>query len=138
MAATITVQSNMRIVGDNQNRDYQSQQYTEDAVSGFGPSPGYMTITEEGVDVDISELESLGRAILSNYSADHSFDVGLWDGTEFYPLLEIPAGQQYPIKFSSSLGNSFGTGTGTLGQDLSLRVKANGGEVKGSIEIYER
>ncbi len=95
-----------------------------------GPSPGAMTVAAAGTSVDLSELTQPGFCIIRNLDAAIAVDVGIWDGTEFYPLLEVQSGEHYLYRFSKWLGRSFGSGVGTGTHDtgtysLMIRPQEN-------------
>ena len=52
--------------------------------------------------------------------------------------IEVGPGEQYPVKLSRNIGNSYGTGTGTLGADTSMRIKADTAACVVVVEAFER
>lgn len=108
--------------------------------SGQGPFPGLLTITTQGVDIDLTEGVSFGPCYLQNFDTENWWQLGLWDGLDFFPFADVPPSWKYPIFLPNeiTLGYGTGTGTGTTEDGLTLRAKAKTVNVRGSIEIYER
>ena len=96
-----------------------------DVTGKKGPTPGAMSASVDGTDVDLSELVTPTICVIRNLDATNFVEVGVWDGTEFYPLMEIGPGEHYPFKLSRNLGNSYGTGTATVDTTHNLRIKAD-------------
>jgi len=113
--------------GNVKFRSYPNSFQADIVGSGKGPSPGAVTCAVAGTDIDLTEITTPGFCFLYNMDALHFVTVGIWDGTEFYPLLEIGPGEGYPLKLSRFLGQSLGTvGTGTFDTgSYSLRIKAD-------------
>jgi hypothetical protein len=66
--------------------------------------------------------------------------VGIWDGTEFYPMMDLLPGEFYLIRLSRYLGRSFDNGVGTGTYDsgtYSLMVKGEGADCVCSVEAFE-
>jgi hypothetical protein len=105
-------------------------------VSGTkGPTPGAITVTTEGTDVDLSELTIPGLCEIHNQDGTNFVEVGIWDPevSKFYPLDEVGPGEKYTRKLSRNLQEEFMTGTGTTGADTNrLRLKAD----TDSCEVY--
>jgi hypothetical protein len=98
--------------------------------------------TVAGVNVDLSGLTSApGVGVIRNLNADavtSYASLGLWDGTEFYPFLECLSGESWPFRLSRVYDRTFGTGTGTIDQDLQLRVKSSTGIIPITIEVFDQ
>lgn len=92
-----------------------------------GPLPGSVLVPLAGIDIDLSELTTPGLCWLHNQGpADgtdpgtdpsiYYVDVGIKDSVTgiFYPLLELYPGDQFPLRLSRNLEESYNaTGTGT-------------------------
>ena len=131
MAGEITVNGSLAI--NKGNLSYQSlpTSFVAD-MDGTpdGPTPGAITATTAGVDVDLSELASFGVCRIQNLDSTNYVDVGIRDPetVKFYPLMRLLAGESYPIRLSPDLQEEYGTGagTGTTGADTNrLHIKAN-------------
>lgn len=112
-------------------------------VSGTerGPYPGALLVSTAGVDVDLTQLTTPGLTIIRNLDSSalttHYIEAGIWDGTKFYPLMELMPGEAYPLRLSRYLGNAYGSGTGTTGSGKRLRLKACGAAAYASVEAFE-
>jgi hypothetical protein len=125
--ATIRVSLQIRI-GD---RLYQSQPtaFTADVATESAGSPGDVTVTPQGVEVDLSQLDNPSLYIIQNLDDENIITVGIWDPQvgRFYPFHDILPGEIYPGRFSRHLREEYGTGTGTVGgsQTNSLMFRSD-------------
>lgn len=116
-----------------------------------GPTPGAVAVSEDGTDIDLSELIEPGLCQIKNLepaSEDNLpyIEYGIWDpGVQrYYPLGEMLPGETYVLRLSRYLGTPFigtGTGTGTgTSPDITttLRLKAIGGPATGYVGAFER
>jgi len=120
---------------------YQSQPtaFTADVSTAKGPTPGVVVATTAGVNVDLSVLTVPGFCRIMNLDSTNFVEVGIWDGSTFYPMLDILAGHFVTVMLSASLGDEFGTGTGTSGPGINrLRVKADTASCNVVVEAFER
>lgn len=114
--------------------------FNADVTGTKGPSPGSMSASVEGTDVDFSELTTPGLCRISNQDATNFVTVGIWDpeGNKFYPIDEILPGESYIRRLSRDLQEEFGTGTGTTGAETNrLRLKADTAAVNVLVEAFE-
>lgn len=121
--------SNRLLISKN-NLNYQSQttNFTEDVSGSKGPSPGAITVSTEGTDVDLSELTTPGLCELRNLDQTNYVEYGIRDPSTgiFYPLGEIPPGKGYVLRLSRNLQESYtNTGTGTSADTTKFHIKAN-------------
>ena len=132
--------ASVNLVIDKGNMNYRSTptDFQVSVTTAKGPSPGAITATVAGVDVDLSELASPGLCRIRNLDATNFVMVGLWDGTEFYPLFDLGPGEHYLIKLSLYLGYSFGVGTGTTDAGHTLRIKADTASCVVVVEAFDR
>lgn len=141
MANEATLNYNLSI--RNGNLFYRSGQTTFriDVDGAKGPSPGALTVSLLGTDVDLSELSTPGLCIIRNLDDTNFVEVGIYDGQEFYPLMEVLPGESYPLRLSRFLGTSIGSsesGTGTYDfGTYRLRIKAVGAPCDVSVEAFE-
>lgn len=125
--------------------DYQSRPTTFttniDAANPSGPSPGAITISVLGTDVDLSELNNPSLCRIQNLDATNFLEYGIWDpeSSTFYPLGECLKGESYVLRLSRNIQEEFGTGTGTTGADTNrLRLKADTASVEALVECFEK
>ena len=140
MANEAEVRSSLQITGGD--TEYRSQPTTFLAdVSDVtkGPTPGLVVATVAGVDVDLSLLTVPGLCRIQNKDDTNFIEVGIWDGVTFYPLMDFLPGESFPIRLSASLGDEFGTGTGTSGPSINtLRIKADTAPCNVIVEAFEK
>ena len=140
MASEARVQSGMRIqVG---SLVYQSQptSFVADVAGAKGPTPGAITVSTAGTDIDLSELTTPGLCRIMNLSTVNYVTYGIWDpeSSKFYHLGEALPGESYNIRLSRLLGWEAGTGTGTDGPETNrLRFYANAAACDVLVEAFE-
>jgi hypothetical protein len=109
MANEATVQSSLTVRKLSGSRPLIDQrlggQFQADVAGTKGPSPGAVTVTTSGTDVDLSELTQPGLVVFSNQDATNYVEVGIREpGTStFYPFLELLPGESYAMRFSRNL-----------------------------------
>lgn len=114
-----------------------------DAAEPGGPSPGTVLATTSGVNVDLSKLTNPSLCEIENNSptTGNYVTVGIWDGTELYPIMEILPGEKYVIRLSRFLGQSLeaGAGTGTADSGTyTLRLKAALATARCNVHAFDR
>ncbi len=73
-----------------------------------------------------------------NQDSTNFVEFGIWDGTSFYPVGRLLAGESYVLRLSPNLGEEYGTGTGTTGEGINtLRFKADTASVNVLVEAFE-
>lgn len=110
---------------------YQSNPiaFNADVSTPGGPSPGRISVSPGGTDVDLSKLVNPGLYRIMNTDLTNYVDFGIYEpatGT-FYPLLEIMPGETYVGRFSRNLGEEVSgtvTGTGTTATNNTVRLRA--------------
>jgi len=109
-----------------------------------GPSPGLVSVTPNGTDVDLSKLTEPGYVRMMNQDATAYVDVGLYVLATgiFFPLFEIKPGESYIYRFSRNLfeevvGSTTGTAAGTPFASLRLRATTNHSAVNVLVEAFE-
>lgn len=127
MANEATITSSLRVVKVNQ--DYQSrppsfQGDITDAV-GKGPSPGLVTATTAGNSITFSGLTTPGFCHIRNLDATNFVEYGIWDGSAFWPLGEVQAGEGYTIRIARNLGSG------------AFRVRANTADCEIVLDGFE-
>lgn len=110
----------------------------------YGPTPGNLLVTVAGIDVDLSNLSSLGgwcriQNLDEVASSANFLSIGAWDGVTFYPIHELLQGEFYICRLSRDLGEEFGTGTGTTGAAINtLRLKADNATIPVLVEAFNK
>lgn len=135
MADEATVRSSLQIENNGLNYRSHPTSYQATVTGTKGPTPGAVTATVDGVNVSLSELGTPGFCVIRNLDQTNYIDVGIWNVSisEYQPFLEIGPEEHQIIKLSREFGESLGeTGTGTVGSDIHLRIRAN----TASCEVY--
>lgn len=141
MAQEAVVSSSLRINKDNLQWNPQPANFIADVLGTKGPTPGCITATTAGTDVDLSQLGDPGLCTIRNLDSTNWVSYGLWiPGTlNYYPLGELLPGEEYVLRLSRDLGEQFtNTGTGTTASVNRLRLKANGASVNVFVGAFER
>lgn len=108
-----------------------------------GSTPGNVAATVAGTVVSLAALTYPGVGYITNLDTTNYVQVGIYSSAlgTFFPLMDVWAGETWPIRFSSRLGHgesgSSGTGTGGVGSD-SLMIKGVGGTVNCDVQIFEK
>jgi hypothetical protein len=143
MANEITVNCALNITAGNLKFRSQPTSFRADITAGaMGPSPGAFTAALAGTHVDFSALTTPGMCVIRNFDTANYVMVGIHDGTEFYPLLELLPGEAYALRLSRYIGRSVGTGVaGTAAYDggtYTLMVKSTVAPCKVSVEAFDK
>lgn len=143
MADEIRLLNSLQIRKGNKFYQSSANSFVADFDGSVGPTPGDTTVPSEGVDVDLSALTELG-GMIRFYNTDDAITafVGIRDITtdKFYPFMDLLAGEFYTFRLSQFLGGEFGTGsgTGTIGDDSVLHIRADTGSIQVTIEAFDR
>lgn len=140
MANEITVQAMLQV--NNTNLNYLSTPTTFQATQNNvgGPTPGTITVSVAGTDVDLSELTVPGLCRMRNLDQSNYVQVGVWnpDQSEFYPLIRLKPGEFFVFRLDPDVNEEYsGTGTGTTGQLNTLRLKAANSSCLVEILVFE-
>lgn len=140
MANEATINLGFSIIKTGLTYRPASVQFRVDVDGAKGPSPGAITVSTYGTDVDFSQLITPGLCLLTNLDTVNYVEYGIYNGVEFYPLGEIGPGETYPLKLSRNLLEAYiGTGTGTDAVGASsLRIKANTASCDVVVAAFER
>ena len=143
MSNEITVISNLQITNGSLIYRPGATSFKADmAGDAYGPTPGNLLVTVEGIDVDLTGLSSLGgwcriQNLDAVVSSVNYLSIGAWDGASFYPLHELLQGEHYQCRLSRDLAEEFGTGTGTTGAGINtLRLKAYDATIPVLVEAF--
>ncbi len=112
-----------------------------DVSTAKGPTPGSVTATAGGVDVDLSQLTVPGLCHIINYSTTDFLEYGVYDPEtdRFYPLGEVAAEGEYIFEFSRNLFGEFaGTGTAELSATNRFRVRGGNSTIECTVNAFEK
>lgn len=140
MANEATVLSGLNILTGNLNYRPPQQQFQGNVTGAFGPVPGAVLIaTAPGTSILLTGIIVPGYCKISNIDQTNFVTIGIWDGTHFFPMLEVRPNESYVVRLSRELGNEYGTGTGTgtVGSGMVLRAVADTAAVKLVVEAFE-
>ncbi len=126
-----------------ENLQYQSVPTAFQATVSIakGPTPGLVVATQLGVVADLSLLTTPGLCFIANPDDTYPLEIGVYDpdANEFYPMLELLAGEQIAVRLSQFLGQEMGTasaGTGSTGSGVKLMLRGVGGTVNARVEAF--
>jgi hypothetical protein len=121
----------------------ESYTFSADVEGTFGPSPGGITVSASGTDIDFSKFTTPGLALISNLedpgSVTSYLTLGTYDPTTdvFTPVSEIHSGETFPLRFARFVGRE-STGTGTLpGYDNKIQLRASSGVIRCSVKGFD-
>lgn len=141
MALEITISETMTINKPTANIDEQSRpnQFTADMNGTKGPTPGLITVPTTGIVVNLSALSAMGGMCrFHNRSTLNFVTVGVFDGSRFYPLMELKAGEFDRLRLSRYLNQEFiGSGSGTNADVNALMIIADTAACEVKVEAYD-
>lgn len=140
MANEVTFRTELNIAAGN--LAYRaSANFQTDMDGRLGPSPGAFVAPLAGTAVDLSALSQPGFCVLRNLGEEGYVEVGISDGTEFYPFMELLPGETFTVRLSRFLGKSLDDSlSGTASYDggtYSLFVKAVDFPCPMSVEAFD-
>jgi hypothetical protein len=142
MANEITVQTSLSVSkGNNKFSKSRRFQADVDAAVAKGPVPGAISVSVEGTDIDLTELQDPAWGVIENIGATYPILVGKWDPEAliFHDFCYLEPGQSFPLCLPPGFGGEYvGTGTGTTAATGSLRIKGVGGPGVALAEFFER
>ena len=110
---------------------YQSipASFNADVSKANGPTPGAVTVSVNGADINLSQLTAMGGFCrMMNLDAVNLVMAGIRDTITgvFYPLIDLKPGESYIVRLSHDLKKQE-AGTGTFsGATAALHAKAVG------------
>lgn len=142
MANEARIQVSLQITKGNLNFRSYPTAFMADIENGFGPSPGAITVTPEGVDVDLSVFTEPGWALLINLDEDNYVDYGLYDADSlmFYFWGRLKPGMPACFELSPRFGEQhYDTGTSTSVSDSNNRLRfiANNANCNVLVNIFD-
>lgn len=140
MANEATVNASLQIRKGNLLYRSQPASFRATVTGEKGPVPGAVTVSQDGVDVDLSQLTTPGLCRLQNLSTTYRVLYGVREpdtSLSYLPFQLLP-GEIAVVRFSEFLGEEVqGTGTGTGTPNATFRIKALGGEAVVVVEAFE-
>lgn len=142
MANEAEIRSSLQISKDNLEYRGQPTVFNADVTGTKGPTPGAITVSTAGTDVDLTALTTPGLCRIQNLEADggNYVSYGMWDpeGSKYLPLGELLPGESYVLRLARDIEEEYGTGTGTTGASTNrLRFKANTAACVVLVEAFE-
>lgn len=145
MANEIRVRGTLGILrksGSLTLQDYRSNPaaFNADQAVNGGPSPGQITVTTTGTDVDLSQLAQPGMCFLHNMDPTNYVEYGIWDTERsiFFYFGELLPGEFTLFRFSRKFAEEYaGAGTGTSAATNRLRFYAHSASCKVKIDAFE-
>ena len=139
MASEATIRCTLQIRKGNLNYYSQPSGFNATVTGTKGPTPGAITVSTEGTDVDLSELTTPGLCRLMNLDSTNSVKYGIWEPetSTFYPLGMILPGESFILRLATDLGQQYFTGTGTTGPVNNLRFQAENASCNVLVEAFE-
>lgn len=141
MANEIRVQAGLMITlpSGSSSQQYNSipNQLTDSITTVGGPTPGTITVSTTGTDVDLSELTDPGWCRIQNLDTTNFVMIGVYDGATYMPLMELAAEQFVIFKIYRELGREF-AGTGSSAGGNTMRIRADTAPCKVKVEAFER
>lgn len=137
MADEIRVQWNMTFKKGNIDKRH-SGNFTISPTGTNGPTPGVVAVSASGTDITLSQLTTPGVAEIKNISSSGYIEVGIYEPelAQFYPFMELAAGESYPLKFSRNLLEGW-TSTGTTPANNRLHARNSSGTGYLEVSAYE-
>ena len=128
MADEATVRISLSVKTTNLDHRSYPTAFVTDVGGEKGPTPGAITVTIAGTDIDLSEITIPGLCWMQNIDATNYINIGIWDPEigVFYPMIELRPGEYWLFRLSRDLFGEYGTGEGTSGPNTNrLRAKAD-------------
>lgn len=138
MANEATISVGLQVVKGNLNYLSQPQSFQANIETGKGPSPGAITASIEGTIVDLSQLARPGLCWIGNLDDTNFVTIAVYDGANWFPLLELLPGEFYPLRLSRYLNEEFvGTGTGTSSDANQLMIIADTADCVVRVDAFD-
>ena len=138
MADEIVVTGNLRIAKGNLLYISQPTSFRADMDGEKGPTPGQITALTTGTVINLSQLSTPGLARIMNLDDTNYVTIGVSDGSDFFPVLEMLPGETFPVRLSRYVNLEFDqTGTGTSADVNRLVAIANTAACEILIEAFD-
>lgn len=140
MANEVQIRSSLQVNKDAIEYQSRPTAFAADMAGTKGPTPGALTVSTGGTDVDLTGLTTPGFCRMQNQDTTNFVTYGIWDpeGNKFFPLGEMLAGEVFVLRLARDIEAEYGTGTGTTGANTNrLRLKANTAACVVLVEAFE-
>lgn len=140
MANEITFNFNLTIRKDNLNTSRRAS-FRPNFDGSTGPTPGAVTVTTAGIDISLANLNTLGGVcIITNLDETNKISYGIYnpDENRFRPIGDVLAGESWPFRISSDLGEEFLTGTGSDLGNATLHLRAANAACEAVVEVWDK
>jgi len=131
MSSEATVLASLTIIKDDFEYSSQPVSFTADIATANGPYPGAITVSTAGTDIPLSQLTQPGLCRIQNIDATNFVDVGIYDGSEYFPFMELLPGESFVFRISR-----FAPGPGTA-DTYYLRGRANAASCILKVEAFD-
>lgn len=138
MSREATVYAGLAITAGNLRYRTPATSFRADVAGAKGPSPGAITVSATGTDVDFSELTSPSLCYIKNLDEASYVDIGPRDPDSgvFHPFLKLLPGESVALRLAHNLGSeSTGTGSGTGNATFRMRAYPSAAVV--SVEAFD-
>jgi len=139
MANEATIRTSLKIAKGNLQYQSLPTTFIADVSEGTGPTPGEISISTSGTDIDLSQVDVPGLAFIQNRDDTNYVDYGIYDPEtfKFYPLGRLYPGEGFPIRISPRIQEEYGTGTGSIGPGTNrLRFQAHNSSCRVLVNVF--
>ena len=140
MSREANITSSLQITKGNLTYQSLPPGFSADVAGAKGPTPGSVSVSTDGTDVDFSQLTTPGLCRIMNQDASNFVTYGTWDPDDstFRPLGELKPGESFILRLSRQLGQVQGVGVGTVEPtNNTLRLKADTAACNVLVEAFE-
>lgn len=138
MAGELKITSRLEVNNGNEQYVSRPDRFIADQGVAVGPTPGIITAATAGTVVTFAALTQPGLARIQNQDLTNYVEVGMSDGSFFYPLLEILAGETYVVRLFRDLDRREAVpGTGSS-LSLNLMIRADTAACKVLVDIFNK
>ena len=134
MANEVSVRSSLTINNGSLSYSSRPTSYQADATGAKGPTPGALTISTSGTEIDLTQLTTPGFCRISNLdpsTSNNYVEYGVYVGSTFYALGELLPGEFVVLRLYRDMG--------VAGTDFhTLMLNAVGSTVDCSVEAFEK
>lgn len=140
MTNEANITASLRITSGTLQYTSEPGTYTADVAGVKGPTPGALTATVAGIDVDLSELTIPGFCVLQNLDEINYVTWGIKDPDTlvFYPLGELLPGEVNLIRLARDIGQEEGTGGDAGPQSNTLHFLADTDSCNIVVSAFEK
>jgi hypothetical protein len=141
MAGQVTINNSISIANGSLSYRSNPTAFVDTVDGAKGPTPGAVSVSTEGVDIDLSQLSVPGRVWMQNLDAINTVMWGVRDSVTnvFYPVGDLKPGLYDHFKFSTEFGleESPGTGSHAGTGTVKFHMRARGGTCNVRVDAFE-